>query len=290
MRFRSFDSLSIFRVVAERMSFTSAADRLSLSKGAVSYQIAKLEQELGFELFERHHTHIRLTARGEALLKETSRHLGKLEDIIADLRDVSQNRLCLGAHSWFISRWLGARLSGFTAAHPEISLRIEPINTLHDLDNPDLDLTVFWCEPSVLDRDAEILYTSRTGPMSNAEIASQASELGIDRVMRTVPLLPDASGMEGWRQWHRSAGLTFAPGQMSVQLPDANTRLQAVISGHGIALLDELAQPELDTGQMVRISDIAIENFAYYLVPGLRKPLSPAADSFRSWLKDQDFP
>ena len=110
----------------------------------------------------------------------------------------------------------------------------------------------------MLDRDAEILYTSRTGPMSNAEIASQASELGIDQMMRTVPLLPDASGMEGWRQWHRSAGLTFAPGQMSVQLPDANTRLQAVISGHGIALLDELAQSELDTGQMVRISDIAI--------------------------------
>ena len=50
MRFRSFDSLSIFRVVAERMSFTIAADQLNLSKGAISYQIAKLEQELGFEL------------------------------------------------------------------------------------------------------------------------------------------------------------------------------------------------------------------------------------------------
>ena len=62
---------------------------------------------------------------------------------------------------------------------------------------------------------------------------------------------------------------------------------QAWMVDYGIALLDELAQPELDTGQMVRISDIAIENFANYLVPGLRKSLSPAADSFRSWLKDQ---
>ena len=53
MRFRSFDSLNIFRTVAERMSFTAAAEALNMSKGAVSYQIAKLEEELGLRLFER---------------------------------------------------------------------------------------------------------------------------------------------------------------------------------------------------------------------------------------------
>jgi LysR family glycine cleavage system transcriptional activator len=67
MRFRSFDSLNIFRTVAERMSFTAAAEALNMSKGAVSYQIAKLEEELGLRLFERRHTHIRLTAEGERL-------------------------------------------------------------------------------------------------------------------------------------------------------------------------------------------------------------------------------
>ena len=42
MRFRSFDSLNIFRTVAEKMSFTAAGEALNMSKGAVSYQIAKL--------------------------------------------------------------------------------------------------------------------------------------------------------------------------------------------------------------------------------------------------------
>jgi len=290
MRFRSLDSLGIFRVVAERMSFTAAAEQLNISKGAVSYQIAKLEQELGFELFERHHTRIRLTTRGETLLKEADRHLGKLESIIGDLRDAAENSLCVGAHSWFISRWLGPRLSGFTEAHPEVALRIEPINTAQDLNNPDLDLTVFWCEPSALERDSEILYTSRTGPMANAEVGDQVNEQGIAEVVQKVPLLPDASGMEGWRDWHQSAGLAFTPLQKSVHLPDANTRLQAVISGHGIALLDELAQQEIEAGLMVRISDIALEHFAYCLVPGLKQPVSPAASNFQSWLKSQTFP
>ena len=60
MRFRSFDSLKLFCIVAEKMSFTAAGDKLHMSKGAVSYQIAKLEGELGFPLFERrilHPTH-----------------------------------------------------------------------------------------------------------------------------------------------------------------------------------------------------------------------------------------
>jgi LysR family glycine cleavage system transcriptional activator len=73
MRFRSFDSLSVFRAVAEKMSFTAAGERLNMSKGAVSYQITKLERELGFELFERHHTHIRITSprkRSQAEEKE----------------------------------------------------------------------------------------------------------------------------------------------------------------------------------------------------------------------------
>ena len=67
MRFRSFDSLNIFRTVAEKMSFTAAGEALNMSKGAVSYQIAKLEDELGVPLFERRHTHIRLTGEGTRL-------------------------------------------------------------------------------------------------------------------------------------------------------------------------------------------------------------------------------
>ena len=260
-----------------------------MSKGAVSYQISKLERELGFELFERRHTHIQIMSQGEALLKEADQHLGKLEEVIRELRASFGNTLCVGAHSWFISRWLGPRLSGFTNVHPDVALRIEPINTVQDLRNPDLDLTVFWCKPSSVDRDAEFLYPSRTGPLANPEIAGRIKKIGIAQAVLEISLLPDASGMEGWRDWHRLAGLSYAPRHKPVHLPDANTRLQAVISGHGIALLDELAKPEIEAGQLVEISDIFLTDFAYYLIPGLNKQISTSASDFRSWLMSQTF-
>lgn len=104
MRFRSLDSLRIFCTVAEKMSFTVAGEVLHMSKGAVSYQISKLEGELSFPLFERRHTHIRLTPQGEILWGAAKRRFGQLETVISNLRGGLDETLCVGAHSIFISR------------------------------------------------------------------------------------------------------------------------------------------------------------------------------------------
>jgi len=74
-----------------------------------------------------------------------------------------------------------------------------------------------------------------------------------------------------------------------VQLPDANNRLQAVISGNGIALLDELAKPEIDAGLLAPLSNISLEGYGYYVIPAKDRRLSKAAARFEEWLKDQPF-
>ena len=96
MRFWSLDSLRIF--------FTVAGEALHMSKGAVSYQISKLEEELDFKLFERRHTHISLTPQGEMLWRAAERRLRQLETVISNLRGGLDETLCVGAHSIFISR------------------------------------------------------------------------------------------------------------------------------------------------------------------------------------------
>ena len=45
--------LRTFRVVAETLNFTRAAERLGLTQSAVSHQIKSLETELGEPLFIR---------------------------------------------------------------------------------------------------------------------------------------------------------------------------------------------------------------------------------------------
>jgi DNA-binding transcriptional LysR family regulator len=287
MRFRSFDSLNIFRTVAERMSFTAAGEALNMSKGAVSYQIAKLEDELGVCLFERRHTHIRLTAEGTRLKEAAARHLGRIEAVMDEIKSTVERPLCVGAHSWFISRWLGPRLSDFTRANPDISLRVEPINTKADLQNPALDLSIFWCDPAVEDMDVEVLFNSKTRPLASPETAARVHALGLENAVREIPLLPDASGMAAWRDWHDLAGLTFAPRKNALSLPDANSRLQAVIAGNGLGMQDAFAEPEIESGHLVWLSDLALTNFAYCIVQPAKLTASPAAEMFKTWITAQ---
>ena len=69
MRLRNYDNLRNFCLVARCDSFTRAADKLNLTKGAVSQQIDRLEEELGFRLFERGRKGIELTMNGHKLLQ-----------------------------------------------------------------------------------------------------------------------------------------------------------------------------------------------------------------------------
>ena len=289
MRFRSFDSLKIFCTVAETMSFTGTGKILHMSKGAVSYQVAKLEGELGFQLFERDHTQISLTPRGTSLWKAAKHHFGQLDKVIFELRDDTADKLCVGAHSWFISRWLGSRLADFAQDHPDTELRVEPINTTADLKNPILDLSVFWCSEDEGKRLGSQLYVSRTIPLANPKIAKRAGEMGIVNILNEVPLLPDASGMEGWKLWHKLAGINYAPRHKPLHLPDANSRLQAVISGDGVALLDDLARPEIDAGFLIPISQVALDGYGYYVIRGPNKSMSETTKRFEKWLKKQSF-
>ena len=61
-------NLTTFLEVAERLSFSGAADALGYTQSTVSAQIKALEDELGEPLFERIGRHIDLTDRGRSLL------------------------------------------------------------------------------------------------------------------------------------------------------------------------------------------------------------------------------
>lgn len=60
--------LKSFLAVAEARSFSGAARSIHSSQSALSRQIAKLEKELGVQLFERYARRVELTPTGQLLL------------------------------------------------------------------------------------------------------------------------------------------------------------------------------------------------------------------------------
>jgi LysR family transcriptional regulator, transcriptional activator of the cysJI operon len=117
--------LTVFRKVAERLSFRKAAEELYLTQPAVSLQVKALEEELGVALFDRSGSQVRLTPAGEALLtfaEQSSRVLHEAANAVARFGGAQTGALSLGASTTIAQYVLPRLLSDFCSSH----LRVHP--------------------------------------------------------------------------------------------------------------------------------------------------------------------
>ena len=94
--------LQVYRIlaeVAEQQSFSKAAERLHLTRSAVSHAVVKLEREYGFALFLRTGASVQPTEEGRRLLPEIFGLLRMEENLrgqVAGIRAGVGERVCLG--------------------------------------------------------------------------------------------------------------------------------------------------------------------------------------------------
>lgn len=74
--------LQYFVTTVQTGSITKAAEVLYISQPALSRTIHRLEEELGFSLFERRHAGIRLTPGGETIYQGAEQILGTIEEMV----------------------------------------------------------------------------------------------------------------------------------------------------------------------------------------------------------------
>ncbi|MFL5893660.1 MAG: LysR family transcriptional regulator, partial [Thermoleophilaceae bacterium] len=80
--------MRILKEVADKGSFSAAAESLSYTQSAVSQQIAALEREAGAQLVQRGSRGIRLTEAGETVVKHADAILTRLSDAEAELEAI----------------------------------------------------------------------------------------------------------------------------------------------------------------------------------------------------------
>lgn len=75
--------LEAFAAIAERRSFSAAAEQLHVAQPLLSRRIKNLERRLGGELFERSQRHVRITELGQLLLPHTQDVLARTGHLLA---------------------------------------------------------------------------------------------------------------------------------------------------------------------------------------------------------------
>jgi DNA-binding transcriptional LysR family regulator len=289
MRFRNFDQLRCFCLVANHSSFTAAAEVLNLTKGAVSYQIDNLENELGFKVFVRRKQGIQLTSRGQSLLNLAQSSFSSLENEIGRLRQSDKPGITIGMATYFASRWLSPRLMNFITAHAGISLRIQPLIDLTDLYSNDLDLAVRWGKGEWRDPEmnCERIFSCPAVLTCSLEIGEEIESAGVESVFAQHPLLHDRDSSRAWIDWFDRAGIEYASESSDLVIPDPNVRVQAVVDGQGLALYDRLVEDEVVAGRLYQFREVELVEYGYYLV----YPQNAGSDSpvsvFRDWIMQE---
>ena len=76
-------------MVANEKNFSKAAQKLHVAQPSLSYQIAKLEKELGIQLFKRGHSEVQLTYAGKIFVKRALQILDQVDQLKKEIRDVA---------------------------------------------------------------------------------------------------------------------------------------------------------------------------------------------------------
>jgi len=138
-------SLRLFLRVAERRAVTSAAGDLSLSPASASARLAKLEDLLGFQLFNRTTRAVSLTTAGTAFLPYAE-HL--LETLDAGLNNVRGNDeeakgiLRMAMPGSFGRMHVLPLLHKFQALHPNVELDLRLSDEFIDIMEGGYDLSI----------------------------------------------------------------------------------------------------------------------------------------------------
>jgi DNA-binding transcriptional LysR family regulator len=86
----SLDQLRVFIAAAEEGSFSAAGRKLRRAQSLVSQTVANLESQLNVKLFDRAKMYPRLTAAGEALLREAKEVVGGMDGFKARARTIAE--------------------------------------------------------------------------------------------------------------------------------------------------------------------------------------------------------
>jgi DNA-binding transcriptional LysR family regulator len=250
----NIDQLMTFREVVRLGSFSEVAKKLGISQPAVSFQIQKLEQELGMRLIDRAQRAFTLTAAGKRLLRFAEAVAAERQKLLHDLeqmRDEVSGELALAASTIPGEFLLPPLLAKFKQRHPAVRIQVEVSDSLNVINKvADNAYEVGFCGLAPAGHDLKafkiaedeiVLIVSPEHPFARRR------EIGLPE-LESEPLIfrEAASGTQRSLEGHLSrAGLDPEKLKPHLVLGSTLAVISAVAGGAGIAFVSNLA---LNTG------------------------------------------
>lgn len=290
----TFRQLAIFNAVAEKLSFTEAANTLHLTQPAVSVQIKRLEDSVGLPLFEQLGKKIYLTGAGEELLhysRNIFQELDEAGEMFAQMQDISRGTLSVSVATT-ASSFATRMISAFLKQYPAATIRLDVTNRgtlIRQLESNAKDIVIMGKPPEHMDLVGEafmknplVVIAPPDHPLAgkaNISINTLQNEPFVVR----EPLSGTRAALEKLFAWcHISPAI-------QVEIADNEAIKEAVAAGLGLSVVSRHTL-ELDL-QARRLVILDVEHFPiarnWYLAYRRGKRLSPIALAFKALVFEQ---
>ena len=249
--------LHLVQQIAELGSLTAAAEQLHVTQSAVSQRLAKLQQRLGAQLFDRKNGQMQTTAAGQLLVEAASnvnRELERVAERVTDLTAHRQQRLLITTQCHTLYRWLPFVLRDMHALHADLNIDVIPEATDRAYDalaRDQVDLALISGPREIQGFVEEALFTdefyavmSRDHPLAGlsylqpADFTQQTLVLYTGPRHRIVDEILEPAGV--------------VPGRI-IQMRITEAIVELVRAGRGMAILTGWAYNDIDHAGLARV-------------------------------------
>ncbi len=250
--------LTVFRTVAQHLSYTKAAEALYLSQPAVSQQVRTIELVLGLRLFTRSGRGIVLTPAGEKFLHHAERILallGETAPLVNEIHTLGRGSVLLGTSTSAATYVVLPLLGAFHALYPRVHVTLM-VADRHCIEERLLSHEVDLAVTSIVEEQDRFVVEFLM-PYELVVVASPSHRLAGRRALTAHDLQQETFLLREQRSGTRldiehyfaHAGMAL---QTSLELGSIEAIKEGVIAELGIALIAwKSAELEIASGDLV---------------------------------------
>lgn len=282
-------ALKAFEAAARHVSFTKAAAEMNVTHGAVSRQVALLEDWLHTALFRRGASQLTLTDAGRSYAAEVTSLLDRLALRTAEVMEqANPTTINVSAPPTFTMRWLIPRLSAFQRKRPGVEVRLTTSIAAVNFQENKYDMAIRGALEPLSHCESVPFMTETIVPICHADLV-ESGGLRTPEDLSQQTLIRYATEPYGWPVWLDSVGLSMPPGASTLHFEQMYFALQAAAEGLGVVLVPLfLVADDIVAGRLCAPFGLhgAMER-RYYANISPDSAQSAVISDFRAWLVEE---
>jgi LysR family glycine cleavage system transcriptional activator len=284
------NALVAFEASVRFASFKLAAQELHITAGAVSQQVKKLEDWLGYALFERQTRQLVVTDKGLAYFSQIAPALEQIGAASQKHKLNASNCVYLSLTQTLAAKWLSPRLSTFMTQHPDIEVHINASNKPVDFQNDNADLALRHFDGKDKKLNVQLILNDEIRLFCAPEYLKRHQLKHPNDLTKTSLIVNTLHPC--WDEWldHFSEiSLSERQAIPKIHFDQTLLAIDAAKHGQGVVISNRaLVQKELEQGELIEPFGYKLTNNKnFYLVHPKQTKLSPAAKLLKAWLLDE---